>query len=872
LSSRESRYLKQATLTPVVNNEKVGYNVPNFVPKKPYLKQAILSVAIGEAEVGNLVLDRLTLSTSQEDPDRNKLLSAIKLLNENNVTESAKILENIDTSKITNIAEEALNTEESFVAKAQKDLEDSFISIVKQNSITNDAVDRLKTELATMKDSIIKEIKASVTPSALSSYRSDISAIFPKPSTLPSFPEDLQPAISEVTRDRVYKVISESSPDSAKFLGATKFFSLPQFTEVQAQHEATHMLSFVAVQNQVIAQRRQFCRAFIDSMDKEPVGYLHLERLKFTPVGYVKGELVYSLPLTPKETVRLSHREWTRTETEYVKIVSTSLETATQESIAEKSELAESVNTQNQHSSGFNASVSASGGYGPVSITTSVGYNSQNAESQSRQSTARRSQEITKTASSRTKQEHKISFRVTTQYEVEEQSFREITNPFDRAIRYDFHRLMKKWRIDLYRYGLRLTYDMLIPEPGSYLLRKYIRLKNINDELAKENPFDLSPSQINRMSWENYSRIYDVSLEPPPLERIYRTFRADKSFSQRTIGYDHLEIALPDGYYIQSYNSEGSEFFVTRNGTTQRSSYLDPLKYLNQTQLEGGSKWSNQYLWRYYYDWSEPETGEQGNIMSITVWITAMVTENRMKHWQVQCYEKLSDAARAQYENKRQRLTQIRDDLLAELNREDALMLRKIEKEEVMKGVLRWLLGPQFSFYPRGLPLLNLSEVGDIEYYDTSTQSVRKRYYEAMLKQGEIIKFLHHAIEWENVIYVLYPYFWTDNYRWDFKQFLYHADYVHRSFLRAGAARVVLTIRPGFEEAFLTFVETLDLNATLSKDHPYVTVAEELKAMANTSYPYTPGANDETPQNLVDTWFEFTPTGALDVEEGGVLE
>jgi hypothetical protein len=455
---------------------------------------------------------------------------------------------------------------------------------------------------------------------------------------------------------------------------------------------------------------------------------------------------------------------------------------------------------------------------------------------------------------------------------VEEQSFREITNHLNKAVRYDFHRLMKKWKIDLYRYGLRLTYDMLIPEPGSYLLRKYIRLKNLNDELAKENEFDLSPSQISRANWENYSRKYDVSLEPPPLEVIYRTFRADKSFSQRTIGYDHLEIALPDGYNIHRYNSQGSEFFVTRDGVTKRSSYLDPLKSLNQGQLESGSKYSNQYLWRYYYDWSEPETGEHGNVMSITVWITGAVSLTRMKQWQMQCFEKLSDAAKAQYENKRQRLTRIRDDLLAELNREDALMLRKIEKEEVMKGVLRWLLGPEFSFYPSGLPLLNLSEDGDIEYYDTSSQSVKKRYYEAMLRQGEIIKFLHHAIEWENVIYVLYPYFWTDDYRWDFKQFLYHSDYIHRSFLRAGAARVVLTIRPGFEEAFLAFVETLDLNSVLPKKHPYITVAEELKAMANTSYPYTPGANDEKPENLVDTWFEFTPTGALDVEEGSVLE
>ena len=77
-----------------------------------------------------------------------------------------------------------------------------------------------------------------------------------------------------------------------------------------------------------------------------------------------------------------------------------------------------------------------------------------------------------------------------------------------------------------------------------------------------------------------------------------------------------------------------------------------------------------------------------------------------------------------------------------------------------------------------------------------------------------------------------------------------------------------MTIRPGFEKDFLTLVETGSLQGQLPNDHPYVTVADELKAMALATYPYVPSANEESPKNRVDRWYDFTPTGALDVVAG----
>ena len=81
---------------------------------------------------------------------------------------------------------------------------------------------------------------------------------------------------------------------------------------------------------------------------------------------------------------------------------------------------------------------------------------------------------------------------------------------------------------------------------------------------------------------------------------------------------------------------------------------------------------------------------------------------------------------------------------------QDALSLRQVEREEIMKHVLRWLFGPGFTFVPPGLPQ-NL--------YGPDQDVIDNATWGKVLSQGEVIKFLHQAIEWENMVFFLYPTF-----------------------------------------------------------------------------------------------------------------
>lgn len=100
---------------------------------------------------------------------------------------------------------------------------------------------------------------------------------------------------------------------------------------------------------------------------------------------------------------------------------------------------------------------------------------------------------------------------------------------------------------------------------------------------------------------------------------------------------------------------------------------------------------------------------------------------------------------------------------------------------------------------------------------DDSELLIARSQWQQVREFGEFGEFLHHAIEWENILYFLYPYFWASAARPDpsgpsadssgVKQLVWHPDPTRRELMRAGAARVVLPIRPGYEAEFAQFME-----------------------------------------------------------------
>jgi type II secretory pathway pseudopilin PulG len=97
------------------------------------------------------------------------------------------------------------------------------------------------------------------------------------------------------------------------------------------------------------------------------------------------------------------------------------------------------------------------------------------------------------------------------------------------------------------------------------------------------------------------------------------------------------------------------------------------------------------------------------------------------------------------------------------------------------------------------------------------------------------------------VLYFLYPYFWGSPLG-DRKRTLQHPDPLRREFVRAGAARVVLPVRPGFEVRFASYLQdyiVLPTDDKANQTSPYVSIAEEMREFAQTNYPGIVPANPD---------------------------
>ena len=74
--------------------------------------------------------------------------------------------------------------------------------------------------------------------------------------------------------------------------------------------------------------------------------------------------------------------------------------------------------------------------------------------------------------------------------------------------------------------------------------------------------------------------------------------------------------------------------------------------------------------------------------------------------------------------------------------------------------------------------------------------------------QMPYVRFFEQAFEWEHLVYFFYPYFWGWKKGWKNRMLLDDVDPPFGDFLRAGAARVVFPVRPGFEAAVVHYLES----------------------------------------------------------------
>jgi len=639
-------------------------------------------------------------------------------------------------------------------------------------------------------------------------------------------------------------------------------------------------------------------QGFAINAASQPIGMLNLERIEMAPAGIQRGELVGTIPLAPGEETAVTHKEWSVTSKEFTTIVTDALEQTSETGVTDNTDLSQSTASQTQHSTQFNITGTVQGGIPMINGSSTAGVTAQDATSDSAIGSIKHASAITQKASARSRQEHKTTISTKTVTGSSETSTRVLRNVSTTdPIRIDYFSLMRKWRVRLYRFGLRLTYDMVIPEPGAAMRRAYMELDALRQSLG---PFsfnvkfsDITPDLVDKdgnppapgvPAKPRYIWLADrhgVAVKPYPADPS-ALFKNVRGAGNRSWSFLDVSFSVPAGAQIRALHL--SALVGNNDGEWP---WLRVLGARNEAAWEDKSNLEIHDATVFADDGSEfmrGATGEQNvafwlwrsDTPSINLKVILETAEDTINQWRNDVWNALYTAAQTNHFAVQQdilaRISAIEDKLM----NVDTLTLRREESDEVMKNILKFILGTDFDFMPKDVEQAFVTEATDLAHgvaFDGQSLSALNATQWTVLRQHEeMIRFINQAIEWENVVTFLYSYFWDIPQSWSFVRELRHSDATRQAFLRAGSARVVLTVRKGWEAKWMQFTQDGAIDADIANPltGPYLSIAQEIAAYDDRNYPGIPPANPAKAATRLQDAVYTTSAGNVSASTGSV--
>jgi hypothetical protein len=615
--------------------------------------------------------------------------------------------------------------------------------------------------------------------------------------------------------------------------------------------------------------------AFSGGSPLSPIGMLNLERMEMTPAGIERGGLIATIPLAPKERTIVVQQEWSVISQDFTSIVTDSLDNYSATGVTDATQLGQSTTSQVAHNNQFNVNASVSGSYGFVTASVASQFGDQSQSSNSATDSRQHAIQTTKKASSRSIQSHKMTISTSTTSGTSNSNTRMLENPSATdPIRIDYFSIMRKWYVALYRYGLRLTYDITIPEPAAAMREAYRSLAKLQAQAAQGFNFGLKYSDITTSNYTSLASSYGAQVPTPPQPLWLTAGGTDVT------GIDvnnpgnftdwPIQFNVQDGFEIDHIllSAHIGDNHPQDNPNNKNGYSFGVVGYPSNLDENGGGSQEfipNLNMGGFLNGFTGAITVtcvlRYANPAVITLFAYLVPTASAVQQWQASVYSALYNAAQTAFYTNQQTITAQISTLQTQINNVDTLTLRREENDEIMKSVLRWLLGDNFAFMPQNvIDYFKQGSGADLQYgidFTGNDTGVSSRAWSIIGQNEDRINFISQAIDWDNVLYYVYSYFWDVPQSWDFIRQIQHPDSTRQAFLRAGSARVVLTVRKGWEVSWAYFVEfgQTTLPASLPP-HPYLTIAEQIEDYDSTNYPGIPPADpngggpidDGTPQ------------------------
>jgi hypothetical protein len=362
--------------------------------------------------------------------------------------------------------------------------------------------------------------------------------------------------------------------------------------------------------------------------------------------------------------------------------------------------------------------------------------------------------------------------------------------------------LDKVYQAQIFNYGRRLLYDVIVPEPAALFLRGMALGRTNGVPIARPAPFKLKPTDLGSLNWDYYVAGHQASgVEPPPASEIIvsvtfggrasNQFKEDLNVGSFIIG-EARTVQIPRGYSAFKCRlncrsklspggsarlrvTVGRRVFFDHNGVVEN--YLDgetetiPVSLLADTDA----------------------VAPGFSTLTVGIEIVCQATPELIGAWQSKAHTAILEANRRRFREYEERIAN-RDASLRLLlqnlapDRKHAIILT-----ELKRGALSVFTNQDFSGFNAmatdgfGFPHPSLFAVDQLSAY---------------------IRFFEQAIEWDHLSYLFYPYFWGRKKTWIEKLVSDEPDPGFAAFLQAGAARIILPVRRKYEAPLEQFMNT----------------------------------------------------------------
>lgn len=578
--------------------------------------------------------------------------------------------------------------------------------------------------------------------------------------------------------------------------------------------------------------------------------------------GYRAGEVAHIENIMAGETrekvtTKTHKSEITQTDSQEIETEKLSDTTST-ERFEMQSEIAKMQQEQKQFDA--HAQVHASNGTGTLVLDAGANYATNTSREESNRQAVTQAKEQTQRAMERivSRMKTEKTVKITDEFiEANKHRFENVTNPYNVSGVYRFVNAVYKNQI--YNYGKRLMYEFMIPQP-SKLHRLGLKVSTSSENaVLLEKPLDPriaypSFTSINENNYQTLIAKYNATnVEPFPDLEIY----IGKSFDYGNTSVENVKsekdtIKIPENYFSKAVQLS---YIAYTDNQTNNWNHIHVIVGNCKKEIAGNVAQTDSDLFNDINNYKDEVPVSLSYITyyacNISISIKCQLSNEGLSKWKKETYEAILAGYEEQLRQYNEKQAEVKAEGAQYLD-SNPLFYRLTEQLVLRKNCISYLLDNTNTNSARRFGIEMYNEDATFNDHQVTINQTMDDY-------TSFAKFMEQAFEWNLMSYNFYPFYWGKNEDWKELYQFDTNDPIYRAFMQAGMARVVVTVKPGFENAimhYMSFGQIWNGGQMPILGNPlYLSIVEELKQQEYT---------------IEDVWETVVPTNLVALQESGV--